>query len=198
MALASLVDIPVPTDQGTRSRSYTRGRQAEKRCGWPRRASPRDGSAARGGAAPRPLRSRAASSGTERTHPLRRAGLNPQAGVRPVDPRDGISPSGVRNLRVPRPRRPRRGERSCKPMPCAASQIAASRKPTARTGARAARAKSRPHTPEGRARGLSVPGRRPRGAAASFPALSRGRRANGRATRKPPKTVGPLPSFKYA
>lgn len=130
--------------------------------------------------------------------PLRRAGLNPQAGVRPVDPRDGFGPSVVRNLRVPRPRRPLRGERSCKPMPCAASKIAASRKPTARTGAHAARAKSRPHTPEGRARRLSVPGRRPRGAAASVPALSRGRRANGRATRKPPKTVGPLPSFKYA
>ena len=148
MVLASLVDIPVPTDQEPRSRSYTRGRQAEKRCGWPRRASPRDGSAARGGAAPRPLRSRAAS-GTERAHPLRRAGLNPQAGISPVDPRDGLSPSGV-HLRVPRPRRPLRGERSGKPMPCAASQIAASRKPTARTGARAARAKSRPH-PEGRA-----------------------------------------------
>lgn len=196
MALASLVDIPVPTDQEPRSRSYTRGRQAEKRCGWPRRASPRDGSAAWGGAAPRPLRSRAASSGTERTHPLRRA--DTQAGVSSVGPRDGIGPSVVRNLRVPRPRRPRRGERSGKPMPCAASKIAASRKPTARTGARAARAKSRPHTPEGRARGLSVPGRRPRGAAASFPALARGRRANGRAARKPPKTVGPLPSFKYA
>ena len=78
-------------------------------------------------------------------------------------------------------------------MPCAASKSDAALKPAARTGSRAARAKSRAHIP-------NMEGRRA-GTVRSETEAARSRRpfpGAARAARKPPQTDGLLQSCKYA